>query len=130
MFYNMRNTYVLTNARTLNASMKERYWRIKSMHVGEKLLDQHGRTSNRDAAQWLPTSTVNDIGKVSVCKVHQNDSAFRMNTSSRKVLREVLSGIFIIEPDIRRRRIRRRQCPRTNRVLRRSGLMFWCHRHD
>ena len=50
------------NARTLNASMKERYWRINSMHVGVKLLDQHRRTCDRDVTQWLPTPTVNDIG--------------------------------------------------------------------
>ena len=48
--------------RTLNASMKERYWRIKSMHVGVKLLDQHGLTGDRDVTQWLPTPTVNDCG--------------------------------------------------------------------
>ena len=46
------------NACTSNASMKERYWRIESMHVGVKLLDQHGRTCDRDITQWLPTSTV------------------------------------------------------------------------
>ena len=49
-------------ARTSNTSMKERYWRIKSMHVGVKLLDQHGWTGDRDVTQWLPTPTVNDNG--------------------------------------------------------------------
>ena len=33
------------NTRTLNTSMKERYRRIESMHVGVKHLDQHERTS-------------------------------------------------------------------------------------
>ena len=51
------------NARTSNASMKERYWRINSMHVGVKLLDQHGRTSDWDVTQWLPTPTVIDSGR-------------------------------------------------------------------
>ena len=100
-----------TNVRTLNASMKERYWRIKSMHVGVKLLDQHGRTYDQDVTQWLPTPTVNDIGKVSVGKVHQNDLVFQMNTSSRKILREVLSGILITEP-VMRSRIRGRRYPK------------------
>ena len=39
------------NARTSNASMKERYLRIKYMHVGVKLLDQHGRTCDQDVTQ-------------------------------------------------------------------------------
>ena len=39
------------NVRTSNASMKERYRRINSMHVGVKLLDQHGQTSDRDVTQ-------------------------------------------------------------------------------
>ena len=50
------------NARTSNASEKMRYWKIKSMHVGVKLLDQHGWICDRDITQWLPTPTVNDIG--------------------------------------------------------------------
>ena len=47
---------------TSNASVKERYWRIKFMHVGVKLLDQHGSTSDQEVTQWLPTSTMNDSG--------------------------------------------------------------------
>ena len=39
------------NARTSNVSMKERYWRINSMHVRVKLLDQHLR-------MWLGRHTV------------------------------------------------------------------------
>ena len=118
------------NARTLNASRKERYWKIKTMHVGVKLLNQHGRTSDRDVTQWLPSPTVNDSGKVSVSEVRQNDSMFRLNTSSRKVLWEFLSGILITEPNVRRSRIRRRQCPRMQKVLGRSWLMLRCHRQD
>ena len=45
-------------ARTSNTSNEERYWRIKSTYVGVKLLDQHGRTGDRDVTQWLPTMTV------------------------------------------------------------------------
>ena len=36
---------------TSNASMKERYGRIKSLHVGVKLLDQHGWTCDCDVTQ-------------------------------------------------------------------------------
>ena len=106
---------------------KDKYWKIESMHVGVKLLDQHGWTSDRDITQWLLSLTVNDSGKVSVGEVRQNDSVFRMNTSSRKVLREVLLGILITEPNMRRIRIRGRWCPRMKRVLRWSGFMFWGH---
>ena len=42
---------------------------------------------------------MNDRGKVGVGKVRQYDLAFRMNASSRKVLRECLKGIIITEPD-------------------------------
>ena len=35
------------NARTSNASEKERYWTINPMHVGVKLLDKHDRTCDR-----------------------------------------------------------------------------------
>ena len=118
------------NVCTLNESRKERYWKIESMHVGVKLLDQHEWTSDRDVTQWLPSPIVNDSGKVSVDEVPQNDSAFRMNTLSRKVLWEVLLGILITKSNMRRSRIRRRWCPRMKRVLGRSGFTLRCHRHD
>ena len=118
------------NARTSNASRKERYWKIKTTHVGVKLLDQHDRTSDQDVTQWLPPLTVNDSGKVSVGEVCQNDSAFQMNTSSRKVFREVLSSILITESNMRRIRIRRRWCLRTQRVLGRSWFTLRCHKHN
>ena len=117
------------NVRTLNVSRKERYWKIETMHVGVKLLDQHDRTSDRDVTQWIPSPTVNDSGKVNVGEVLQNDSVFRMNTSSRKVLREVLSSILITELNVRRSRIKWRRCPRTQKVLGRNWLTLRCHKH-
>ena len=39
------------NVRTSNASEKLRYRMINSMYVGVKLLDKHGRTSDRDVTQ-------------------------------------------------------------------------------
>ena len=72
------------NSCTSNVSRKERYWKIESMHVGVKLLDQHGWTNDWNITQWLSPPTMNDSGKVSVSEVRQNDSTFRMNTSSRK----------------------------------------------
>ena len=117
------------NACTSNTSEEKRYWTINPMHVGVKLLDKHERTGGRDITQWLPSPIVNDIGKVGVGEVHQNDLAFRMNAASRKVLRECLVGIIIMELKMRRSRIRRQRCPKTKRVPRWSRLTFWCHRH-
>ena len=118
------------NARTSNSSEEKSYWTINPMHVGLKLLDKHKRTGDRDVTHWLPFLTVNDSGKVSVGKVRQNDLAFWMNTSSRKVLRECLVGIIITEPKRERSRIRRWRNSGTKRVLSWSRFMLRCHRHD
>ena len=118
------------NARTSNVSEEERYWTINLMHVGVKLLDKHERTGDRDVTQWLPSPTVNDRGNVGVGKVRQNDLAFRMNASSREVLRKCLKGIIIMEPNVRRWRIRRQRSTGTKRVPGWSGFTFRCHRHD
>ena len=50
-----------------------------------------------------------------------------MNTSSRKVLREVFLGILIMELNRRKDWIRRRRCPRMKKVSGWSKLTFWCH---
>ena len=118
------------NARTSNASEEERYWTINPVHVGVELLDKHERTGDRDITQWLPSPTMNDRGKVDVGKVRQNDLAFRMNVSSREVLRKCLKGIIITEPSVRRWRIRRWRSIGTKRVPGWSGFTFRCHRHD
>ena len=118
------------NARTSNASEEKRYWTINPVHVGVKLLDKHERISGRDVTQWLPSPTMNDSEKVSVSEVRQNNSAFRMNTSLRKVLRECLVGIIIMETKRDRSRIKRWRSSWTKRVLSRSRFTLRCHRHD
>ena len=118
------------NARTLNAIKKERYWTINPVHVGVKLLNEHERTSDWDVTQWLPFPTVNDSGKVSVGEVCQYDLVFRMNTSSRKVLRECLVGIIITEPKRERGIIKRQRGIGMKRVLSRSGFTLRFHRHN
>ena len=50
-----------------------------------------------------------------------------MNAAPRKVLRKVLMGFLIMEPDMRRGRIRRRRCLGTKRISGRSRLMLGCH---
>ena len=118
------------NARTSDASEKERYWTIYPVHIGVKLLDQRERTCDQDVTQWLPSPTVNDKGKVNVGKVQQYDLAFWMNTSSREVLRKCLKGIIITEPNSRKRRIRRWRSTGMKRVPGWSGFTLRCHRHD
>ena len=116
------------NARTSNASNEMRYWEIKSMYVGVELLDQHRWTGDRDVTQWPPFLIVDDNGKVSVGEVRQDDLAFKMNASSREVLKEVWFGLFITEPDRERSSISRRRCLGKKRVLGRSRFAFGCHR--
>ena len=82
------------------------------MHIGVKLLYDHGGSSDPDVTKELPTPTVNDSGKVSIGKIRKDDLAFRMNVASRKVLRKVHTGFIITEPNMRRRRIRRRSLQR------------------
>ena len=89
------------NARTSNASEEKRYSTINPVHIRVKLLDKHERTGDWDVTQWLLSPTVNDRGKVSVDKVRQDDLVFRMNASSREVLRKCLKGIIITELDMR-----------------------------
>ena len=57
------------NARTSNASRKLRYRRIKSVHVGVELLNDHGGTSDWGAIKWHPTPTVDDSEKSSVREI-------------------------------------------------------------
>ena len=115
---------------TSNASEKERYWMIYPVHVGVKLLDKNKRTCDRDVTQWLLFPTVNDRGKASVGKVRQNNLAFRMNASSREILRKCLKGIIITELDSRRRRISRWRSIGTKRVPGWSGFTLRCQKHD
>ena len=74
-----------------------RYGTVNPVHVGVELLNQHEKTSDRLVIKRLPFPTVNDSGKVSVSKMTQDDSMFRMNASSRKVFRKCLMGIIITE---------------------------------
>ena len=71
---------------------------IKSEHIRVELLYDHEGTSDRDI--------VDDSGKVSIGKGKKNDLAFQMTATSRKVLRKVLMGFTIMEPN-RRSRIRK-----------------------
>ena len=77
-----------------------------------------------------PIPTVNDSGKVGVGEARQNDLEFRMNATSKKVLRECIVGIIITEPKRKWGRIRRRRGTGMKRVLGRSGFTLKCYKHD
>ena len=47
---------------TLNASDEMRYGVIKSVHIGVKILYDHGGTTDWDVIKGLPTLTVDDSG--------------------------------------------------------------------
>ena len=59
-----------------------RYRVIKFVHIGVKLLYNHGRASDWDVTKGLPTPTVDDSVKVSIEKIRKNDLVFRMNAAS------------------------------------------------
>ena len=118
------------NAHTSNMSEEKRYWTINHVHIGVKLLDKHERIGDQDVTQWLPFPTMNDSGKVNVGEVCQYDLAFRMNTSSRKVLRECHVGIIITKSKKERDRIRRRRGTGMKRVPGWNGFTLRCHRYD
>ena len=62
--------------RISNASDEMRYKVIKSVHIGVKLLYDHGGTSDQNATKGLPTLTIDDSGKVSIRKIQQDDLMF------------------------------------------------------
>ena len=125
----IRNNLQCDNyARTSNYSNEMRYWIIESMHVEIKLLDQHRWTSDRGITQWPLSYTVDDSGKIGVREVWQDDLVYRMNASSRKVLKEVWFGLLITKPNRERSSVSRKGCPETNRVPAWSRFTFRCHK--
>ena len=118
------------NRNTSDTSNKMRYEAIKLVHVGVELLNQHERTSDGLVTKRLPFSIMNDSGKVGVSKMTQNDLAFRMNASSRKVFHKCLMGIIITETERERCMIRRGRCIGMKRILGWSGFTFRCYRHN
>ena len=91
------------------------------MYVGVKLLYKHDRTPQGYLIKRFPALSLNDRRERSVGKVRQNNMALWMNAMFLKVLKEVLLGLPITEPNVKRGngRIRRRR-PGTKRVSSRS----------
>ena len=99
------------------------------MHVGVKLLYEHGGTPQGYLTKRFPSLSVIDIEKRSIGKVRQNHMALWMNAMFRKVLREILMGFLIMEPNVKRGngRIKRRWWPEKKRVSDRSRFAPGCY---
>ena len=97
------------------------------MHIGVKLLYDHGETADRDITKGPLILIVNDSGKISIGEVRKNDLAFQMNATSRKVFRKVLTGFIITELNVKGGKVKGRRCPRMKSVLGRSSFALGCH---
>ena len=118
------------NRNTSDTSNKMRYRVVNFMHVGVELLNQHEKTSDGLITKRLSFPTVNDSGKVSVSKMTQDDSAFRMNASLRKVFSNFFMGIIITETEREGCIIRRGRSIWIKRIPGRSGFTLRCHKHN
>jgi len=87
------------------------------VYIGVKLLYKHDWTSQGFLKERFLALSLNDIGYRSVRKVRQNNLVLQMNATFLKVLKEVLLGLPITEPNVKRGngRIGRRR-HRTKRV--------------
>ena len=97
------------------------------VYIGVKLLYKHNGTSQRYLTKRFPTPSSINTGEKSVGKVRQNDMALQMNATFLKVLKEVLLGLPITKPNVKRvcKKVRRR--PGTKRVSSRSKFVLRCH---
>ena len=87
------------------------------MYVGVKLLYKHEGTPQGYLTKRFPSPSSNDMGEKSLEKVRQNNMVLRMNATFLKVLREVLLGLPIMEPNVKKRcrKIRRSPIPSQSR---------------
>ena len=104
-----------------------RYRVIDALYVRVKLLYKHDRTPQGYLTKRFPAPSPNDRRERTIGKVQQNNMALQMKARFMKVLKEVLLGIPITEPNVKRgnRRIRRRL--RTKRVPSWSGFVLGCY---
>ena len=98
------------------------------MYIGVKLLYKHDGTPQWSLTKRFPAPSLNDSIEKSVEKFQQNNMALWMNATFLNVLKEVLLGLPVTEPNVKRGngRIKRRR-PRTKRVLSWSGFALRCH---
>ena len=104
--YKIQSDY---DTRTFDMHSKLRHKGINTIHIGVKLLYEHDGTPQGYLTKRFPSLSVNDIEQSSVGKIQQNHMALQMNATFRNVLREVLMGLFIAEPNVKKGKISRRR---------------------
>ena len=88
------------------------------VYIGVKLLYKHDGTPQSSLTLRFPALSPNDGGEKSVEKFRQNNMAFRMNATFLKVLQEVISGLLVTKPNMKRGNgIRRRRTGTLKRIL-------------
>ena len=108
------------------------------MYIGVKLLYKHDKTPQRSLKKIFLAPSPNDSRERNVRKVQQDNMTLWINTTFLKVLREVLTGLLITEPNVkkgkrtrrrgrRRRRRRRRRTRTSKRIPAWSRFALRCH---
>ena len=107
---------------------KLRYRDIDTMYIRVELLYKHDGTPQGSLTKRFLGPSSNDSKERSFSKVRQNNMALRMNATFLKVLKEVLLGLPIMEPNVKRGNEIRRRRFETKRVPSWTGLTrFGCH---
>ena len=86
------------------------------MYVGVKILYKHEGTPQGYLTKRFPSPSPNDTGERSLGKDRQNNMALQMNATFLKVLKEVLLGLPIMEPNVKKENGIRRKRPGTKRI--------------
>ena len=96
------------------------------MYIEVKILYKYDGTPQGSLKKRFPTLSPNDNGEKSVGKVQQDNLAFQMNATFLEVLREVLPGLLITEPNVEGdKRIRRRRPKTLKRISSQSGFVHF-----
>ena len=86
----------------MKCSGKSRYIGINAVYIEVKLLYKHDKTPQRSLKKRFLAPSPNDSRERSVRKVQQDNMTLWINTTFLKVLREVLTGLLIMEPNMKR----------------------------
>ena len=97
------------------------------MYIGVKLLYKHEGTPQGYLTKRFPSPSPNDTGERSLGKDRQNNMALQMNATFLKVLKEVLLGLPIMEPNVKKRCRKIRRRPKTKRVPSQSRFALRCY---
>ena len=104
-----------------------RYRGIDIVYIGVKILYKHNGTSQRYLTKRFLAPSLIDTGERSLGKDRQNNMALQMNATFLKVLKEVLLGLPIMEPNVKKRCRKIRRRPKTKRVPSQSRFTLRCY---